>query len=114
MTTPDTPEVPAVENSALPDNALILDVREIDEWNLGHAPNAAHIPLGELPSRLRELPEKRPLHVICRSGGRSSRAVTFLLENDVDAINVSGGMLGWQAAGRPMTRGEGSGTPLVR
>ncbi|MDO5697920.1 MAG: rhodanese-like domain-containing protein [Dermatophilus congolensis] len=114
MTSPDTNEIPAVENAALPDNAQMLDVREVDEWNLGHAPNSVLIPLGELPSRLADLPEPRPLHVVCRSGGRSSRAVAFLRENGIDAINVTGGMLGWQAAGRPMTTGDGSGSPLVQ
>lgn len=114
MTTPGSDDIPSIENYSLPDNARLLDVREQDEWNLGHAPHASHIPLGDLPSRLTELPEQRPLHVICRSGGRSGRAVAFLRANGVDAVNVSGGMLAWQAAGRPMTSGEGSGTPFVQ
>lgn len=114
MTTPDAPEIPAIENAGLPDNERMIDVREPDEWHLGHAPNAVLIPLGELPTRLAELPEHRPLYIVCRSGGRSGRAVEFLRESGIEAVNVTGGMLAWQAAGRPMTNGEGSGTPLVQ
>lgn len=114
MTSPVHAEIPEIENSALPDNALMVDVRETDEWDLGHAPHSMLIPLGELPGRMGDLPEHRPLHIICRSGGRSGRAVAFLREQGVEAINVTGGMLAWQAAGRPMTTGNGSGSPLVQ
>ena len=114
MTSPAHGDIPEIENSALADNALMVDVRETDEWDLGHAPHSMLIPLGELPARIDELPEQRPLHIICRSGGRSGRAVAFLRANGVEAINVAGGMLAWQAAGRPMTTNNGSGAPLVQ
>ena len=57
------------------DDAVVLDVREQDEYDAGHAPRAIHIPLGDLPNRLNELPEvDGDLPVVCRSGARSGRA----------------------------------------
>ena len=101
-------QVPAVE---VPADALLLDVREYDEWDAGHVPGAVHIPLGELSARYTELGRDRPLFVICRSGNRSAHAAHALAGAGWDARNVSDGMRGWQAAGRPMT--SESGTPYV-
>jgi len=101
-------QVPAVE---VPADAFLLDVREYDEWDAGHVPGAVHIPLGELAARYTELGRDRPLFVICRSGNRSAHAAHALAGAGWDARNVSDGMRGWQAAGRPMT--SESGTPYV-
>lgn len=55
------------------DDAVVLDVREQDEYDAGHAPRAIHIPLGDLPNRLNELPEvDGNLPVVCRSGARAA------------------------------------------
>lgn len=89
----------------LADDAVVLDVREQDEWDAGHAPGAAHIPLGELPTRLGELPENEPLPVICRSGGRSSRAVQWLAAQGYDVVNVDGGMRLWAESNKPVAGG---------
>ena len=86
---------------------MLLDVREEDEWQAGHAPSAQHMPIGDIPTRLDELPPDGTLYVICRSGGRSARATTFLNANGWEAVNVAGGMLGWQAAGRPLVAESG-------
>jgi rhodanese-related sulfurtransferase len=97
------PQVPTVSLDELRDaDGVLLDVREDDEWAAGHAPDAVHVPMAELPERLDELPADGTLYVICRSGGRSARAAAYLNANGWDAVNVSDGMLGWQAAGRPM------------
>ncbi len=69
-------DTPTVSVSDLPDDAVVVDVREPDEWAAGHAPGAVHIPMGDIPGRLGELPgTDGPLPVVCRSGGRSERAV---------------------------------------
>jgi rhodanese-related sulfurtransferase len=102
------PQVPAAE---VPGDAFLLDVREYDEWEAGHAPGAVHIPLGELGARYTELGQDRPLYVICRTGHRSGRAAYALAGAGWQASNVSDGMVGWQAAGRPMT--SDAGTPYV-
>lgn len=97
-------QIPTVRVSDLPDDVLLLDVREPDEWAAGHAPGAVHIPLGEIPARLDELPETdEPLAVVCRSGGRSQRAVQWLVHQGFDVANVEGGMRGWASACKPLT-----------
>jgi rhodanese-related sulfurtransferase len=98
----------AVSVAALPADATILDVREADEWAAGHAPDAQHLPMSELTSRLDEVPDADPLYVICRSGGRSGRVVAFLAQQGKPVVNVEGGMQAWQAAGKPMV-GENAG-----
>lgn len=98
-------EVPA---AAVPEGAWLLDVREHDEWQAGHAPQATHIPLGELGARTAELPVDQDIYVICRSGGRSARAAQALNGAGWQAVNVAGGMQHWAAAGRPMTTDSGT------
>lgn len=94
------------------DDAVLLDVREPAEWSAGHAPNAVHIPLGLLPTRMDDLPlSEGSLPVICRSGVRSAQAVAYLGAQGVDAINVSGGMQAWADARKAMV-GD-SGRPTV-
>lgn len=100
--TPSGREVPAVEPGAVPADAFLLDVREPDEWVAGHAPGAVHLPLGQLQSRVGELPEDRDVYVICRSGGRSAQATAFLGAEGRSATNVEGGMQRWAATGRRM------------
>ena len=98
-------QVPAAE---VPADGLVLDVREYGEWDAGHIPGAVHIPLGELGARYTELERGQPLFVICRSGNRSAYAARALADAGWDARNVSDGMKGWHAAGRPMTSEWGS------
>ncbi|MFC8303484.1 rhodanese-like domain-containing protein [Specibacter sp. NPDC057265] len=83
-------------------DAVILDVREDYEWEAGHVDGAVHIPLDQLPARLEELDPDTDLHVICRTGGRSFRATTWLNENGYSAFNVIGGMGAWFEAGKSM------------
>lgn len=85
----------------------LLDVREHDEWEHGHAPDAVHIPLAEIPARMSEIAPDTDLYVVCKVGGRSAQAVRFLLHSGIEAINVDGGMAAWQAAGRPLTTDDG-------
>lgn len=94
------------------DDAVVLDVREQDEWDAGHAPSAVHIPLSELPSRVGELPEVEPLPVVCRSGGRSSRAAAWLEGQGYDVVNVDGGMKQWHAAGKTIVSDSGEASVI--
>ena len=99
-------DVGVVEAARLVDAglALLVDVREDDEWIAGHAPPALHVPLGRLPQT--RLPADRAVLAICRSGNRSATAAALLLARGVDARNVAGGMRAWQAAGLPVTSGH--------
>ncbi len=104
MTDAELPEIPvdeAIERSAA--GTVLIDVREQDEWDAGHAPDALLVPLSELQSRVDEIPTDQPVLIICHSGGRSLRATSFLRAEGVDAINVVGGMTAWAQAGGPLT-----------
>jgi rhodanese-related sulfurtransferase len=89
-------------------SAVLLDVREDDEWQRGHAEGAQHIPMGDVPARLAEIDPDAELYVVCHAGGRSSRVAQYLARNGYQPINVSGGMLAWEAAGRPVVTEDGS------
>lgn len=84
--------------------ALIVDVREADEWAGGHVPGARHVPLSRFNETARALPKDTELLVICRSGNRSARATTALREAGFNAVNVSGGMIAWQRHALPIKR----------
>ncbi|MEV6096321.1 rhodanese-like domain-containing protein [Nocardia sp. NPDC051981] len=117
MTNPHVPTVPidAVPaefdaadgwGSPAPAPAQLLDVREVDEWQLGRAPGAIHIPMTDVPARLDELDIDAEIYVICRQGGRSVPVVEYLNQIGYEAVMVSGGMVAWQQIGRPLT-GDG-------
>jgi rhodanese-related sulfurtransferase len=91
---------------ALPnDGAVLVDVREPHEWRAGHAPNARHIPLQQLPEHLDALPRSAPVYLICRSGNRSHTAAAFLQRNGFERpVNVRGGIIAWQRAGLPIEK----------
>nr|WP_069165335.1 rhodanese-like domain-containing protein [Nocardia altamirensis] len=90
---------PATADAA---RAILLDVREDDEWQLGHAPGAIHIPMVDVPARVDELDFDVDLYVICRQGGRSLQVVEYLTHIGFEAIQVRGGMVAWQQSGRPL------------
>ncbi|WP_300013311.1 rhodanese-like domain-containing protein [Pseudonocardia sp.] len=104
--------VPSLPAAEVPADAALLDVREADEWNAGHAPGARHLPMSELTVRIGEVPADDPLYVVCRSGGRSARVVQYLVAQGRPAVNVGGGMQQWAAGGRPLVA-EGGGAPEI-
>jgi rhodanese-related sulfurtransferase len=87
--------------------AVLLDVREDDEWRRGHAAGAQHIPMGEVPTRLHEIDPKAKVYVICHLGGRSTQVAQYLQGNGYQPVNVNGGMLAWAASGRPVITDDG-------
>jgi DMSO/TMAO reductase YedYZ molybdopterin-dependent catalytic subunit/rhodanese-related sulfurtransferase/glyoxylase-like metal-dependent hydrolase (beta-lactamase superfamily II) len=102
-----TPQVNARTASVLVDGgAVLLDVREPDEWNEGHAPQAVLMPMGEVQKRRDELPDDRRIVVVCRSGGRSAAVTDALIAKGYDAVNLTGGMCAWNAAGLPVVAGS--------
>ncbi|HEX2906539.1 MAG TPA: rhodanese-like domain-containing protein [Phototrophicaceae bacterium] len=88
-----------------PGDHLLVDVREIDEWVLGHIPGAVHIPLNDLPERLAEIPTDKPVVVVCATGGRSLYGSQFLLESGYSQVyNLEGGTMGWLMKRLPIER----------
>jgi rhodanese-related sulfurtransferase len=87
--------------------ALVLDVREPSEWAAGHIEGATLIPLGELPSRLAELPKDRTIVVVCRSGNRSAQGRDILRGAGFPSVtSMESGMNDWTAAGLPVVTGS--------
>jgi rhodanese-related sulfurtransferase len=103
--------VPAVDVAAVPTEAVLLDVREDDEWAAGHIAGAVHVPMMQLPQRLAYDPGEladNSIVVVCKVGGRSAQVTAWLRHHGFDAVNLSGGMLAWEAAGRPMQAEDGA------
>jgi rhodanese-related sulfurtransferase len=109
--------VPTVLVDELAPDALLLDVREDDEWAAGHIEQAMHIPMGEVPAKLAqhgaELSPDTQVVVVCAVGGRSARVTAFLIQQGYDAVNLSGGMHAWADAGRPMVSDTGSAPAVL-
>lgn len=88
-------------------NALVLDIREENEFNAGHILNSRLIPLGKLSERIGELERyrERPIVVVCRSGQRTTAACALLGKQGFGQVyNLAGGVLAWQKAGLPLEK----------
>jgi DMSO/TMAO reductase YedYZ molybdopterin-dependent catalytic subunit/rhodanese-related sulfurtransferase len=106
-TPPDVPEVrPRAAQAMVAAGALLLDVREPDEWRTGHAPDAVLMPMAQVATRRGELVGAERVVVVCRSGGRSAAVTQSLRAWGVDACNLAGGMSAWAAAGLPVVTTE--------
>jgi rhodanese-related sulfurtransferase len=86
-------------------SAFLLDVRQPEEYQEGHIQGAKLIPLGELSSRMQELPKNKEIICICRSGNRSGVATRQLSAAGFKAVNMRGGMLAWSRAGMQVKKG---------
>ncbi len=108
--------IPTVAISAVPDplpeGLAVLDVREPVEWAHGHIEGSVHVPLMELPQRIDELDDRQAL-VVCKMGGRSAQAVGYLRQQGYDAVNLDGGLLEWEAAGRALVSETGRPPQVV-
>lgn len=86
--------------------AVLIDVREQDEWETMHVAASKLIPLGSVADRLAEIPRNRDIILICRSGRRSGEAQATLIERGYDRVaNLAGGILAWDKAGLPSIAG---------
>lgn len=89
---------PLADWSALtPEGAVLLDVRDPDEFEEGHIAGALNIPLNDLRARLGELPRDKELWVYCQVGLRGYNAVRLLVQHGFPAKNLSGGLLTYDA-----------------
>jgi rhodanese-related sulfurtransferase len=101
-------EITVAEAAQLRDQgAFILDVREQDEWNDYHIPGATLIPLGELSSRLSEVPQDQTVVVVCRSGNRSASGRDILLNAGFTQVtSMAGGVSSWRSQGLETVSGQ--------
>jgi rhodanese-related sulfurtransferase len=89
------------------EGAVIVDVREDNEYINGHIVNSVHIPLGYLSDRLKDLEKykSKPVIVGCRSGQRSASACVTLKKHGFEKVyNLSGGIMAWQNDNLPLTK----------
>lgn len=92
---------------------LIVDVRETDEFEAGHAAGAISLPLSELNDRYTEIPQTEEVLIICKSGGRSGQACQALGEANFNVTNVSGGSLDWYGEQLPFVSENGSAPTVI-
>ncbi|WP_155821101.1 rhodanese-like domain-containing protein [Gordonia hirsuta] len=105
-------DIEQIDVTALPDDftavtdQILLDIREDDEWESGHVRGALHMPLDDVPARVDEIDLDCDLLVICRTSGRSFRLLSYFAQRGIDGVCVSGGMVAWEAAGKPIETGR--------
>ncbi|MFJ7732200.1 rhodanese-like domain-containing protein [Lysinibacillus sp. NPDC097231] len=91
----ETIDISTIE-SKVADGWQIVDVREIEEYNEGHIPNALNVPLSSISqSEYGALEQNKSYIIICRSGNRSQTASKALAEAGFNIINVKQGMSSW-------------------
>lgn len=89
------------------DDALIVDVRESNEYSQGHIINSLHIPLSSLKTRMNDLEKYKAKKIIvaCRSGNRSSQACAILKKEGFEQVfNLGGGVMAWENANLPLVK----------
>jgi len=104
-------QIPTITLDQLPEGALILDVREDEEWKAGHIEGAVHVPMNSVPAHVQHQPEilgEGTTYVFCKMGGRSAQVTAWLVQNGYDAVNVAGGTQAWADAGRPLVSETGA------
>ncbi len=105
---PPEPVVDVLRAKAMVDgeHALLLDVREPWEWDTARVPGARHIPMGQIPLRLAEIPKDRPVVVICAVGQRSAAVAEALRQAGFpEVFNVAGGIAAWMNEQLPVESG---------
>lgn len=86
--------------------AFVLDVREPEEWTEYHIPGATLIPLGQLETRLKEVPRDKEVVVVCRSGNRSQAGRDILTKAGYTQVtSMAGGLKEWAASNLPTVTG---------
>ena len=102
-------QVPTVTVAEIPADAVLIDVREDDEWVAGRIDGSVHVPMNQVPQRLHYEPatftSDQPLVIVCSVGGRSAHVTAWLLQNGIDAVNLEGGISAWMSAGKPISSG---------
>lgn len=109
MSVPNIPSIMAAD--AIKDcaaGAILIDVREPNEWAAGHFPGARHLPINSVLDQIDTIPRDQSVLVICRSGNRSSAATHALREAGIRAYNVAGGMKAWERLGGAVLLDDGT------
>lgn len=92
------------------EKAVVVDVREVDEYATGHLVGSKHIALGELEAKLTGAVKNKtlPLILVCQTGARSARAVVAAKKLGYEQANsLAGGVVAWSAANMPLEKQQG-------
>jgi rhodanese-related sulfurtransferase len=115
--TPEPSAVPDIDvdeaNRLVAEGAMLLDVREDDEWEAGHAAEAVHVAMGLVSDQVDRIPSDRTVVCVCRVGGRSAAVAGALAGAGYDVRNLDGGMLAWELAGRPVVSADGQAGRII-
>ncbi|HYA44452.1 MAG TPA: MBL fold metallo-hydrolase, partial [Acidimicrobiales bacterium] len=98
---------PAAADDLITAGAVVIDVREQEEWSAGHLPYAHLMPMNQVEARVDEIRTERPAVIVCRSGGRSNAITQLLNSRGINAVNLAGGMRAWEQAGLPVVTDSG-------
>ena len=92
----------------LENGILLIDVRQLDEYQSGHVTGAVHIALQEIPDSVEECvsADGSPTYFICKVGGRSAQACEYLAGESLNVVNIAGGTLAWLHSGRDVVLGD--------
>ncbi|BBL23546.1 MULTISPECIES: rhodanese-like domain-containing protein [Comamonas] len=89
------------------EKAVVVDVREAEEYVTGHITNAKNIPLAQLDERLPQVAKNKsvPVVLVCEKGARAVRAEAMAKKLGYEkAQALAGGMKGWRDAGMPVVK----------
>ena len=93
---------PVEAAARLKSGAVLVDVREQDEWDAVHVPNATLIPLSEFQARYTQMPKEKEIVLICAGGIRSAQAAQFAAQHGYTVLNLEGGIKAWMNEGLPV------------
>lgn len=84
--------------------ALMVDIREADEWEEVRIPGAEFRPLSEINEWYEDLPRDKTVILQCRSGNRSAMATAALISQAGmdNVLNLAGGIIAWHQEGLPI------------
>jgi rhodanese-related sulfurtransferase len=88
-------------------DAIVVDVRDDNDFSTGHILNAINLPLGVMEQRMDELEKYRskPVIISCRTGQQSARAGMIMhRQGFTDVYKLAGGMMAWQSANMPVSK----------
>jgi len=86
----------SIAPNEIPEDSILLDIRETDEVICGAFPNSINIPLGELRDRMSELPKDKLIISLCKMGARGYLAERILKAHGYNAANLAGGIASWK------------------
>ena len=99
---------PSEAQSRITNGAVLIDVREQNEFDEARVPGAILIPLSEFANRYTELPKDQEIVLMCAAGVRSAQAAQFAAQHGFKLSNLEGGIKAWHAEGLPIEIGGAS------